>query len=228
MRDLVPQNVLGSYYGRRLATITGAVAVVGISGSFFVRWWESVSSPDEAIFAYSILLIGGALVFGILSPSLALRVREPLMPAALDSGRSALAVLAEPLRDRNFSQLVRFLFVWSLVSNLAIPFFAVYMLSELGLSLPSRDRLHCSWTDVEHSVRASLGSDGRSFWKQDRAVAVCFPLPLGNPRLGVHSIPRSTLPHTAVARSAPHICGCGCGGGNADSEHSDAQAGSRR
>ena len=137
MRDLVPQNVLGSYYGRRLATITGAVAVVGISGSFFVRWWESVSSPDEAIFAYSILLIGGALVFGILSPSLALRVREPLMPAALDSGRSALAVLAEPLRDRNFSQLVRFLFVWSLVSNLAIPFFAVYMLSELGLSLPA-------------------------------------------------------------------------------------------
>ena len=137
MRDLVPQDVLGSYYGRRLATVTGALAVVGIGGSFFVRWWESVSSPNDAIFAYSILLIAGTLTFGLLSPSLALRTREPLMPAAIDSGRSALAVLVEPLRNRNFSQLVRFLFVWSLVSNLAIPFFAVYMLSELGLSLPA-------------------------------------------------------------------------------------------
>ena len=66
-----------------------------------------------------------------------MRAREPLMPAAPESGRSAAAILAEPLRDRNFSQLVRFLFVWSLTSNLAIPFFAVYMLSELGLSLPA-------------------------------------------------------------------------------------------
>ncbi len=137
MRDLVPQNILGSYYGRRLAIITTVVAVVGLAGSFFVRWWEGMSSPDNAILAYSFLLIGGALTFGIASPLMALRAREPLMPAAPESGRSALAILAEPLRDRNFSQLVRFLFVWSLTSNLAIPFFAVYMLSELGLSLPA-------------------------------------------------------------------------------------------
>ena len=137
MRDLVPQDVLGSYYGRRIAVVTGAVAVVGLGGSFFVRWWEGAASPDDAILAYSFLLIGGALTFGVASPVFAMRAREPLMPAALESGRSALAVLAEPLRDRNFSQLVRFLFVWSLTSNLAIPFFAVYMLSELGLSLPA-------------------------------------------------------------------------------------------
>ncbi len=39
MRDLVPQNILGSYYGRRLAIITSAVAVVSLAASFFVRWW---------------------------------------------------------------------------------------------------------------------------------------------------------------------------------------------
>ena len=137
MRDLVPRDVLGSYYGRRIAVVTGAVAVVGLAGSFFVRWWEGAASPDDAILAYSYLLIGGALTFGVASPLFAMRAREPLMPAAPESGRSAFAVLAEPLRDRNFSQLVRFLFVWSLTSNLAIPFFAVYMLSELGLSLPA-------------------------------------------------------------------------------------------
>ena len=135
MRDLVPQDVLGSYYGRRLAVITVAMAVVGLGASFFVRWWESVSAPEDAILAYSLLLIGGSLTFGLASTWCALRASEPSMPAAAESGRSALSVLAEPLRDRNFSQLVRFLFVWSLVSNLAIPFFAVYMLRELGLSL---------------------------------------------------------------------------------------------
>ena len=137
MRDLVPRDVLGSYYARRLAVVTGAVAVVGLGGSFFVRWWEGAASPDDAIFAYSFLLIGGALTFGFASPLFAMGAKEPLMPPAPESGRSAAAVLAEPLRDRNFSQLVRFLFTWSLTSNLAIPFFAVYMLSELGLSLPA-------------------------------------------------------------------------------------------
>ena len=135
MRDLVPQDVLGSYYGRRLAVITVAMAVVGLGASFFVRWWESVSAPEDAILAYSLLLVGGSLTFGLASTWCALRASEPSMPAAAESGRSALSVLAEPLQDRNFSQLVRFLFVWSLVSNLAIPFFAVYMLRELGLSL---------------------------------------------------------------------------------------------
>ena len=136
MRDLVPRKILGSYHSRRLAIVTGAVAVVGIAGSLFVRWWES-ASPDDAILAYSVLLIGGALTFGVASPLLAARAREPLMPAALDSGRSALSILAEPLRHRNFFRLARFLFVWSLTLNLAIPFFAVYMLVEIGLSLPA-------------------------------------------------------------------------------------------
>ena len=136
MRDLVPQEVLGSYYGRRLAIITSVVAVVGLGSSFFVRWWESTSSPEDAVLAYSFLLIAGSLVFGLASPVLTLWTKEPLMPAAPDSGRSAFSVLTEPLRDKNFSQLVRFLFAWNLALNLVLPFFAVYMLSELGLSLP--------------------------------------------------------------------------------------------
>ncbi len=65
------------------------------------------------------------------------RAKEPLMASAVQSRQGALAILAEPLRDRNFSQLVRFLFLWSLTSNLAIPFFAVFMLTRLGLSVPA-------------------------------------------------------------------------------------------
>ena len=136
MRDLVSKDVLGSYHGRRFAIITGVVAVVGLGGSFLVQWWEGTALPQNAILAYSFLLIGGSLTFGIVGPLATLRTRELLLPPAPESGRSAAAVLAEPFRDRKCSQLVRFLFVWSLTSNLAIAFFAVYMLSGLGLSLP--------------------------------------------------------------------------------------------
>ena len=137
MRDLVPRESMGSYYGGRLTAITAATAVVGLAASFFVQWWEGSSSPGDAIYAYSFLLIGGALTLGLIGPSLSLRAKEPLMPAVQETSRSAIAILVEPLRDPNFSHLVRFLFIWSLVSNLALPFFAVYMLTELGLSLPA-------------------------------------------------------------------------------------------
>ena len=59
MRDLVPQQVMGGYYVRRLAMITTAIIVAGLGGSFFVTWWEGIAAPSDAILAYSFLLIGG-------------------------------------------------------------------------------------------------------------------------------------------------------------------------
>jgi MFS family permease len=43
--------------------------------------------------------------------------------------------LSAPLRDANFRKLIQFLFFWSFASNLAIPFFAIFMLQRLGLPL---------------------------------------------------------------------------------------------
>ena len=137
MSHLVPQEILGRYYSRRLAIMTATIAVVSLGASFFVNWWTSFAPPENAVYAYSFLLIGGALTLGLASPASALAAKEPLMAAAVESGRSVISVLTEPLRDRNYSQLLRFLLVWSFASNLAIPFFAVYMLTNLGLSLPT-------------------------------------------------------------------------------------------
>ena len=135
MRDLVPHQVLGAYYGRRLAAITIVVSVVSLAGSMFVLAWQEWAPPEREVWAYSFLFIGGALTFGLAGPLFASRVKEPLMPAAHRSEQSALAVLSEPLKDKNFAHLVRFLFVWSMAANLATPFFAVYMLTTIGLSL---------------------------------------------------------------------------------------------
>jgi MFS family permease len=45
------------------------------------------------------------------------------------------ATLAAPFRDRNFRQLINFLFLWNFAANLAIPFFSVFMLERLGMPL---------------------------------------------------------------------------------------------
>ncbi|MDE2843210.1 MAG: MFS transporter [Chloroflexota bacterium] len=135
-RDLVPHGRLADYFSRRLALVTGAMAVVGLAGSFFVSWWQGRAAPGDEILAFSFLLMGGAITFGLLGPFLASRASEPLMPPADRSGRSPVGMLLEPIRDRNYFHLVRFLFIWSLLSNLAIPFFAVYMFKVIGLTLP--------------------------------------------------------------------------------------------
>ena len=116
--------------------MTVAAAVVGLGGSLFVRWWQNWAAPEDAILAYSFLLIGGWAVLGVTGPLLVSRAKEPLMPPAPATGRSAVSILLEPLRDPNFSRLVRFLVIWNFALNMAVPFFAVYMLTRLGLSLP--------------------------------------------------------------------------------------------
>ncbi|MDE2788175.1 MAG: MFS transporter [Chloroflexota bacterium] len=137
LRDLVPPDNMASFFGRRLARITIAASVVGLAGSFFVRWWEGAARPGDEVLAFSFLLIGGVCTFGIFGPFVVSRVMEPMMPPAAQSQHSPVKMLLEPVRDPNYSRLLKFLFVWSVTSNLAIPFFAVYMLKVIGLSVPT-------------------------------------------------------------------------------------------
>ena len=136
LRDLIPAGRLGSFFGSRQAMVTAATAIVGLGGSFFVQWWQGAAPPGDEILAFSILLIGGVSLFGTIGSFLAARAVEPRMPAAAESERSPVSMLLAPLKDRNYSHLIKFLFLWSLTSNLAIPFFAIYMLKVIGLSLP--------------------------------------------------------------------------------------------
>ena len=136
MHDLVPQKLMGGYYGRRLAASTAVLAVLGLGSSFFINWWEGQAPSGQEAFGYSFFFIGGALTLGLFGPIMAARAKEPLIPAAQESKRSPVAILTEPLRDKNFSQLLRFLCVWGVASNIAIPFFLVYMLTDLELQLP--------------------------------------------------------------------------------------------
>ncbi len=129
-RDLVPDAVMGRYYARRLSIATAAGAAVTLGSGFFVDHGERWLGDPLLVFA-PLFLAGG--LSGLLGVAFLGRIPEPRM--SLEPGRSIRDILAEPLRDENFRKLLVFLASWNFAINLAAPFFAVYMLSRLGMSM---------------------------------------------------------------------------------------------
>ena len=136
-RDLVPQNVLGSYFSRRMALATVASIIFGLGGAFFVDFWSGRVSPGNEVFGYTYVLLVGAIFLGLATPIFMSQMPEPLMPQISGPQPSLAQTLTTPFRDRNFRQLINFLFFWGLATNLAIPFFTIYMLQRLGFPLTS-------------------------------------------------------------------------------------------
>lgn len=134
VRDLIPRETLGSIFAKRLSATTAASAVVGLGGALFLDWWKE-QHPTAASDGYAWLLLSGAVLLGLASPVFMARVPEPMMPPPSRNRPTLREMIARPLRDRNFRRLARFLFLWTFSSNLAIPFFAVYMLRRLEMPL---------------------------------------------------------------------------------------------
>jgi len=135
IRDLVPQTMLGRFFSRRLLFATVTAVVFSLGAAIFIDYWRGHVPGENMILGYTYVLLFGALFLGLASPVLMSLMPEPLMQPILGSQPSIGQRLTAPLRDSNFRRLIQFLFFWGFASNLAIPFFAVYMLVRLGLPL---------------------------------------------------------------------------------------------
>ena len=135
IRDLVPQTILGRFFSKRLSFATLAGMVFSLGAAFFVDYWRGHVPGENMILGYTYVLLFGALFLGLASPVFMSLMPEPLMQPIPGSQPSIGQRLTAPLRDSNFRRLMQFLLFWGFASNLAIPFFAVYMLVRLGLPL---------------------------------------------------------------------------------------------
>ncbi|MEQ8763268.1 MAG: MFS transporter [Planctomycetota bacterium] len=131
MRDFVPEEIQGRYFGKRLAFATAASAGLTLIAilAVVIADWAEMSKKG----LYSTLFAVGASA-GLLGVTYLMRIPEPRMPRHEPRGLGA--VLREPLEEPNFRQLLRFLGWWNFAINLAAPFFAVYMLERLELAMP--------------------------------------------------------------------------------------------
>jgi MFS family permease len=132
MRDLVPQDRLGSFFSKRMRAMTGLGIVLSLAGGMYIDYWKR-QFPHNELYAYSILFISGFLV-GMLGVYFMSTIPEPPMAPA-ERKADFLEVLIQPFRDTNFRELIIFLGSWNFAVNLAAPFFTVYMLKRLQLNM---------------------------------------------------------------------------------------------
>lgn len=136
LRDIVPVGSTGSFFGRRLRRATIAAIISGLAAALFVDWWKGFSGPEQEVFGYSIAFLFGSLILGYGAVGFMSRIPEPRMQSM--SNRSlggTLKNLADPFTNSEFRKFINFLFVFYFVINLAVPFFAVYMLKRLDMPL---------------------------------------------------------------------------------------------
>jgi MFS family permease len=131
MRDLVPENILGSFFSRRMSLSMALGIVMSLAAGALIDFIPQ-KTTFPPVTAYSVIFLGGFIagVFGIWYMS---KIPEPLMLEAarappLDQVRSAF-------RDDNFSRLIAFLGSWNFAVNLAAPFFTVYLLVMLDFDM---------------------------------------------------------------------------------------------
>jgi len=130
MRDFIPQRIMGSYFGKRMAIATATGAVLTLLAGFGIEVGKRALHDAHA--PYSILFVLGAAA-GLVGVYFLARVPEPKMAPHVPQG--VLTVLAEPFREFGFRRLLMFLGTWNFAINLAAPFFVVYMITCLRMPL---------------------------------------------------------------------------------------------
>jgi MFS family permease len=135
LRDLVPQQVLGSVFARRQMWANLVAMTFGLAASFFVTYWQGHAPAGNEALGYTYPLLFGAAFLGLASPLFMSLMPEPLMQPPTGPQPSFVATISPPFRDGNYRRLLSFLLLWGLALNMSIPFFAIYMLLRLGLPL---------------------------------------------------------------------------------------------
>jgi len=132
MRDLIPQEILGSFFSKRMRIATGVGIALSVLAAVYLDLWKKLFAEYE-VHGYSILFLGGFAV-GVLGLYYLYKTPEKRMPLAEEKS-SILKLLSKPFKDENFRKLIVFMCSWNFAVNLAAPFFMVYMLKRLGLSM---------------------------------------------------------------------------------------------
>lgn len=131
VRDLVPLDVFGRVTSRRTTLGTGLALALILLGGFFVDWWRT-AFPESQPASFSLLFLCG-LGFGMAGIYAISRLPEPEMATHEDTPLRDLLVM--PLKDQNYRKLLYFMAAWNFALNLATPFFVVYMLRRIGVSM---------------------------------------------------------------------------------------------
>lgn len=130
MKDLVPEERLGTYFSGRSRLIQILNVVLSLVTAFaldFVR----TKHPEWEMNSYSLMFMMGGL-FGIAGVFVLSKVPEPKMQAVKSN---LFKLFKTPFLNKNYKNLMIFNSCWAFAVNLAAPFFSVYLLKMLNMPL---------------------------------------------------------------------------------------------
>lgn len=131
IKDLIPTETLGRFAGRRTLVGTAVSAAATLGAALALAQATGNEALADLIFA-GLYLFG--FLCGVVSTIALARVPEPQM-APREASRPLLKLLWQPLKDRNYRSLLRYLASWQFAVNLATPFITVYIVRELGFDV---------------------------------------------------------------------------------------------
>jgi hypothetical protein len=130
LKDLVPQEILGTYFSHR----SRLIQIVSVTLSLVVAFaldYVKVHRPGEINIVYSVMFfLGGA--FGLYGVYLISLTPEPRIHPVK---QNLIKQFRRPLNEPNFRKFLIFNSCWAFAVNLAAPFFTVYMLKTLKFPL---------------------------------------------------------------------------------------------
>jgi len=131
IRDVIPENRMATFFARRMAWSAAVSASLSLAAGAAIDFY---SRHYPAASGYT-FLFGGAIVAGMSGLYYLGRVGEPQMPAIKYVG--LMKLLAQPFKSLNYRKLLLFIGMWNFTVNFVSPFFTVYLISRLKLSMTS-------------------------------------------------------------------------------------------
>lgn len=130
MRDLIPQQILGSYYSHR----SRLMQILNVTLSLVIAMsidYVKAHYPAHEITVYAIMFMVSGMV-GMMGVYALSRTPEP---KSKPINENIVKLLSKPLKIRNFRKLLMFNSCWIFAFNMVTPFYSEYMMKTLGLPL---------------------------------------------------------------------------------------------
>jgi MFS family permease len=131
MKDLIPEKMLGIYFSRRSSYMQILNVLLSLSLALSIEYIRK-NLPAYEIIVYIIMFIAAGVI-GITGALVLSRAPEP---QSYLQKENIFHLVKRPLKDGNFRRLLVFNSAWLFALNLAIPFYTVFMMKSLHLSLP--------------------------------------------------------------------------------------------
>jgi MFS family permease len=127
IRDLVPAEKRLGFLGLRNQFDTALALCLSVLGAAFIDWWQAGDASSTGGFVW---VLTAAMICGLTGIPILNRMHHPQPVRQPEVVQDAGLPTAG---GSNFRNLVLFYVCWNLATNLATPFFAVFMIEKLEL-----------------------------------------------------------------------------------------------